>query len=128
MEPPRPWSTPARLALDPLGSSRQVTVKEHGEKDRRTKNGLQPKPIDPQELHPVLQNSEDYRAQSRAINRSAASEDADSPHHHGRNRLKMEIGSDHGIHRSKASTPEDTDQAAQKSGQDENQGDMPPVA
>ena len=39
----------------------------------------------------------------------------------------MEIGSDHGIHGAKASTPEDADQSAQQSGHDENQGYMPPV-
>jgi hypothetical protein len=46
------------LALDPLRSSRQVTVKENRKENRRTKNGLEPEPINPQELHPVLQDGE----------------------------------------------------------------------
>jgi hypothetical protein len=39
----------------------------------------------------------------------------------------MKIGSDNGIHRAKASTPEDSNQSAQQTGHDENQGYMPPV-
>ena len=81
--------------------------------DRRTDDGLEPKPVDPQQLNPVLQNGKDHGAKSRTINRSAASEDAYSSHHDRRNRLQMEIGRDDGIHRSKASAPEDTDKAAQ---------------
>jgi hypothetical protein len=44
-----------------------VTVKKHGAKYRRTKNGLEPKPINPQELHAILQDGENYGANSRAI-------------------------------------------------------------
>jgi len=89
-----------------------MTVEEHGEEDRRTENSLEPKPVDPQKLHPILQDSEDYRAKSRSINRAAASENANSSHHYRRNRLKMEVGRDDGIHRPKASSPEDADKAA----------------
>src|SRR5208337_5400353 len=86
-EPPTCRPSPSRLALDLLGSSRQMAVEDHGNENRRTDDGLEPKPVNSQQLNPILQNGEDHGAESRTINRPAASEDAYTSHHDRRDRL-----------------------------------------
>ena len=79
----------SRLALDPLGPPRERAVEEHRREDRGTDHGLQPELVDAEQLHAVLQDGEDHRADRRAVDRAAAAEDADAADDDGRDRLQV---------------------------------------